>query len=73
MLRFKITKGLLISLLTFLLILGTISFILAAEKEIVILTINDYHGSLAPAGSNVGAAKLVDAIKTEKAKNPEGT
>jgi 2',3'-cyclic-nucleotide 2'-phosphodiesterase/3'-nucleotidase len=56
-----------------LLILGTISFIFAAEKEIVILSINDYHGSLAPAGSNVGAAKLVDAIKTEKAKNPEGT
>lgn len=73
MLRFKITKGLLISLLTFLLILGSISFVLAAEKEIVILSINDYHGSLAPAGSNVGAAKLVDAIKTEKAKNPEGT
>lgn len=73
MLRFKITKGLLISLLTFLLILGSISFVFAAEKEITILTINDYHGSLAPAGSNVGAAKLVDAIKTEKAKNPEGT
>lgn len=73
MLRFKITKGMLISLLTFLLILGSISFVLAAEKEIVILSINDYHGSLAPAGSNVGAAKLVDAIKTEKAKNPEGT
>ncbi|GAJ05502.1 unnamed protein product, partial [marine sediment metagenome] len=32
MLRFKISKGLLISLLTFLLILGSISFILAAEK-----------------------------------------
>jgi len=73
MLRFKITKGLLISLLAFLLILGTISFIFAAEKEIVILTINDYHGSLAPAGKNVGAVKLVDALKTEKAKNPEGT
>ncbi|MHC2993998.1 MAG: 5'-nucleotidase C-terminal domain-containing protein [Candidatus Atribacteria bacterium] len=73
MLRFKITKGLLISLLAFLLVLGSISFILAAEKEIVILSINDYHGSLAPAGKNVGAAKLVDAIKTEKAKNPEGT
>ena len=73
MLKFKITKGLLISLLTFLLILGSVSFVLAAEKEITILTINDYHGSLAPAGSNVGAAKLVDAIKTEKAKNPEGT
>ena len=73
MLRFKITKGLLISLLTFLLILGSISFILAAEKEIVILSINDFHGSLAPFGKNVGAVKLVDALKTEKAKNPEGT
>ena len=73
MLRFKRTKGLLISLLTVLLILGSISFIFAAEKEIVILSINDYHGSLAPAGSNVGAAKLVGAMKTEKAKNPEGT
>lgn len=73
MLKFKITKGLLIGLLTFLLILGSISFILAAEKEITILSINDFHGSLAPAGKNVGAVKLVDAIKTEKAKNPEGT
>jgi len=73
MLRFKITKGLLISLLTFLLILGSISFIFAAEKEIVILSINDFHGALAPAGKNVGAVKLVDALKTEKAKNPEGT
>jgi len=73
MLRFKITKGILISLLTFLLILGSISFILAAQKEIVVLSINDYHGALAPAGKNVGAVKLVDALKTEKAKNPEGT
>ena len=73
MLRFKKTKGLLISLLALLLILGSISFVLAAEKEIVILSINDFHGALAPAGKNVGAVKLVDAIKTEKAKNPEGT
>jgi len=73
MLRFKITKGLLISLLTFLLILGSISFILAAEKEIVVLSINDFHGSLAPDGKNVGVVKLVDALLTEKAKNPEGT
>jgi len=73
MLRFKKTKGLLISLLTFLLILGSISFILAAQKEVVVLSINDYHGALAPAGKNVGAVKLVDALKTEKAKNPEGT
>ncbi|GAF95803.1 unnamed protein product, partial [marine sediment metagenome] len=67
MLRFKITKGLLISLLTFLLILGTISFIFAAEKEIVVLSINDFHGALVPAGKNVGAVKLADALKTEKA------
>lgn len=73
MLKFKLSKKLIIFPLAFLLVLGSISFVLAAEKEITILTINDYHGSLAPAGSNVGAAKLVDAIKTEKAKNPEGT
>ncbi len=73
MLRFKLSKKLIIFSLAFLLVLGSISFILAAEKEIVILSINDFHGSLAPAGSNVGASKLVDAIKTEKAKNPEGT
>lgn len=73
MLKFKLSKKLIIFSLAFLLVLGSISFVLAAEKEIVILSINDYHGSLAPAGSNVGAAKLVDAIKTEKAKNPEGT
>lgn len=73
MLKFKLSKKLVIFPLAFLLVLGSISFVLAAEKEITILTINDYHGSLAPAGSNVGAAKLVDAIKTEKAKNPEGT
>ncbi|MBU4348912.1 5'-nucleotidase C-terminal domain-containing protein [bacterium] len=73
MLRFKITKGLLISLLTFLLILSSVCFIFAAEKEIVILSINDFHGALAPAGKNVGGVKLVDALKTEKAKNPEGT
>lgn len=73
MLRFKLSKKLILFSLAFLLVLGSISFVLAAEKEIVILTINDYHGSLAPAGKNVGAAKLVDAIKTEKAKNPEGT
>jgi len=58
-----------------LLILLFSSFIngFASEKEIVILSINDYHGSLAPSGKNVGAVKLVDAIKVEKAKNPEGT
>jgi len=73
MLKFKITKGLLISLLTFLLILSSVCFIFAAQKEIVVLSINDFHGALAPAGKNVGAAKLADALKVEKAKNPEGT
>ena len=73
MLRFKLSKRLLIFSLTFLLVLSSISFVLAAEKEIVILSINDFHGALAPAGKNAGAVKLVDALKTEKAKNPEGT
>jgi len=73
MLRFKLSKRLLILSLTFLLVFSSISFVLAAEKEIVVLSINDFHGALAPAGKNVGAVKLVDAIKTEEAKNPEGT
>jgi 2',3'-cyclic-nucleotide 2'-phosphodiesterase/3'-nucleotidase/5'-nucleotidase len=73
MLKFKITKGLLISLLTFLLILSSVCFIFAAQKEVVVLSINDFHGALAPAGKNVGAAKLADALRVEKAKNPEGT
>jgi len=73
MLRFKLSKKLIIFSLAFLLVLSSISFVLAAEKEIVVLSINDFHGSLAPSGKNVGAAKLVDAMKTEKAKNPEGT
>ena len=73
MLRFKLSKRLIIFSLAFLLVLGSISFVLAAEKEIVILSINDFHGALVPDGKNVGAVKLVDAIKTEKAKNPEGT
>ena len=73
MLRFKLSKKLLIFSLTLLLVFSSISFVLAAEKEIVVLSINDFHGALAPAGKNVGAAKLADALKVEKAKNPEGT
>jgi 2',3'-cyclic-nucleotide 2'-phosphodiesterase/3'-nucleotidase/5'-nucleotidase len=73
MLRFKLSKRLLIFLLTFLLVLSSISFVLAAQKEVVVLSINDFHGALAPAGKNVGAAKLADALRVEKAKNPEGT
>jgi len=73
MLRFKLSKRLLIFSLTFLLVLSSISFVLAAQKEVVVLSINDFHGALAPAGKNVGAAKLADALKVEKAKNPEGT
>ena len=73
MFRNKVSRNLLLSLLTFLIILSTTFLIYSAEKEIVVLSFNDYHGSLAPAGKNVGAAKFVDALKTEKAKNPEGT
>jgi len=73
MLRNKINKGLLISILTLLIILSSTTFIFAQQKEIVILSFNDFHGSLAPSGKNVGAAKLADAFKVEKAKNPEGT
>ena len=73
MLKFHFNKRLLVCLLSLMLILGVFLNSFAAEKEIVILSINDYHGALAPSGKNVGAVKLVDAIKVEKAKNPEGT
>ncbi len=73
MLKFQLNKKLSITILSLLLVISCVSFIFAAEKEIVILSINDFHGALAPAGKNVGAVKLVDALKTEKAKNPEGT
>ena len=61
------------SLLTLLIIFSATFLIYSAEKEIVVLSFNDFHGSLASSGKNVGAAKFVDALKTERAKNPEGT
>ena len=71
--KYKINNKLLILLFSFLMIVGCVFSVFSAEKEIVVLSINDYHGALAPAGKNVGAVKLVDAIKVEKAKNPNGT
>ncbi|MEA3298545.1 MAG: 5'-nucleotidase C-terminal domain-containing protein, partial [Chloroflexota bacterium] len=71
--KFQVNKKILILLLSLLLAISCVSFIFAAEKEIVILSINDYHGALAAGGKNAGAVQLVDAIKVEKAKNPEGT
>ena len=41
--------------------------------QIDILTINDFHGALAEAGKNPGAAKLAGWLSAEKAKNPQGT
>ncbi|HOR42178.1 MAG TPA: 5'-nucleotidase C-terminal domain-containing protein [Atribacterota bacterium] len=73
MFRNKFSRGLIVSVIAFLIIISTTFFIYAAEKEIVVLSFNDFHGSLAPSGKNVGAAKFVDALKTERAKNPEGT
>jgi 2',3'-cyclic-nucleotide 2'-phosphodiesterase/3'-nucleotidase len=42
----------------------------ANEVTIDILQINDFHGSLQESGKNVGAAKLVNAIKQAKENNP---
>ncbi|SHG99505.1 5'-nucleotidase C-terminal domain-containing protein [Tepidibacter thalassicus] len=42
----------------------------ANEVTIDILQINDFHGSLKESGKNVGAAKLVNAIKKAKESNP---
>lgn len=38
-------------------------------KEIVILSINDFHGSLKEEGKNIGMAKLVGLINEYRAKN----
>lgn len=38
-----------------------------------ILSVNDFHGALAEAGKNPGAAKLGGYLVAEKAKNPGGT
>ncbi len=73
MMKNRTLKLLVISMLTFLFAISSMLIVIAAEKEIIILSINDFHGSLAPSGKNVGAAKLADAFKVEKAKNPEGT
>jgi len=73
MFKNRIFKRLTILLLIMLTILSTTFFICAAEKKIVVLSFNDFHGSLAPSGKNVGAAKFAFALKEERAKNPEGT
>ena len=73
MLKFYFNKKLFIILLSLVLLFGCFIYGFAAGKEIVVLSINDYHGALAPGGKNVGAVKLVDALKVEKSKNPEGT
>lgn len=38
-----------------------------------IVTINDFHGALAAAGKNPGAAQLVQFLREIKAQNPAGT
>lgn len=73
MFKSKIFKRLTMPLLILLIVLGTIFSIHAAEKEIVVLSFNDFHGSLAPSGKNVGAAKFAYALKAERDKNPDGT
>lgn len=39
-------------------------------KEIQILSINDFHGSLKESGKNIGIAKLVGEVKNLKTQNP---
>jgi len=52
----------------------------AAEKvsneeliQLQIVTVNDFHGALTENGKNIGAAKLVQYLTEERAKNPTGT
>lgn len=64
-----------ILMLTLLLVL-TIALPVGAAPSYVqldILTVNDYHGALAEAGKNPGAAKLAGWLRAEQAKNPDGT
>lgn len=44
-----------------------------AFVSLQILSINDYHGSLAESGKNPGAAKVTQFLADQKARNPEGT
>ena len=42
----------------------------AVETSINILSVNDFHGSIAESGKNIGAAKLAGEVKRIKAENP---
>ena len=44
-----------------------------AFVSLQILSMNDYHGSLAESGKNPGAAKVTQFLADQKAHNPEGT
>ncbi len=42
-------------------------------RIIDVLDITDFHGSLLPAGKNIGIVKLVGEVKKQRAANPNGT
>lgn len=52
------------------LILPMSAFAADTEKEIQILTFNDFHGAVTEASKDLGFAKFVAAMKAEKAANP---
>lgn len=45
----------------------------AQQIQLDILTVNDFHGALAPEERRPGAAVLMAAIEQERAANPQGT
>ncbi len=47
--------------------------IITGETEIVIYSINDFHGTLLETQSNVGISKIGNYLMEEKSTNPDGT
>ena len=43
---------------------------LSNVKKLDVLSINDFHGAVKESGKSVGAAKLINEVKTAKAANP---
>ena len=48
-------------------------FSMAFGKTVQIISFNDFHGAVAPNGSNPGMAKFVTAVKQQAEKYPEST
>lgn len=52
-------------------LLAVVAYAETGDKEITILTINDFHGALAENGKNPGAAKLAGYLRSEQEQHPD--